>query len=106
MPILILVALLILMLMGFWVVGHVIGLLIMLALAAFIGYLADSLLPGRVPYGWPGLALIGLVGGWLGTALFGRMGPNLFGLWVIPAFIGALILTGVISLLAGRRAAY
>ena len=102
------IALLVGLVVTFWLVGHLVGLALMLLMAALVAYVADSLVPGRVPYGWPGLALVGLVGGWIGTALVGRIGPHLFGVWVVPAFVGALVLTLVISLVAGRsrRGAY
>ena len=56
------IALLVGLVVTFWLVGHLVGLALMLLMAALVAYVADSLVPGRVPYGWPGLALVGLVG--------------------------------------------
>lgn len=102
MPILlvVLVILAILALFGmFTIVGDVIGLVLTLVVAAIVGALADAVVPGNVPYGFLGSMLAGIVGSWLGVALLGTIGPVLFGIPIISALIGALIVTFVYSLL-------
>ncbi len=98
-----LIAIVLLLVLGFWIVGNLIGLLLMLLMAAAVGWLADMIVPGEVPYGLPGLIAVGLVGGWIGVLLFGHMGPHILGIQVVPAFLGALILAFVIQVVAGRR---
>ncbi|MHB1414794.1 MAG: GlsB/YeaQ/YmgE family stress response membrane protein [Chloroflexota bacterium] len=69
-----------------------IGLLVMLAVAGVIGWLADLIVPGRLPYGWLGAIVAGLVGAWIGTALIGDFGPALAGIELIPALVGAVVI--------------
>ena len=71
---------------------NLVHLLLMLFIAGLVGALADAVVPGRLPYGWLGAILAGLVGGWLGTLLLGQMGPSIFDIRVVPAFVGAVIL--------------
>jgi len=90
-------------------VGNVVGILLTLLFAGLIGWAADAILPGHVPFGFIGAILAGLVGSWLGVALFGTIGPTIFHIPVISAFLGALIIALVYSLLVvpltSRRAA-
>ena len=58
----------------------VLGFLLLLIVAAIIGWLADLTVPGRLPYGWIGAIIAGLVGAWIGTALLGSFGPVVAGL--------------------------
>ena len=92
------------LMLSFWVVGHAIGLVLMLFMAGLVGWLADAIVPGRLPYGWLGAIAAGLIGSWLGTLVLGHLGPNLFGVPVIPAFVGAVILA-VVAELAGKALA-
>ena len=43
------------------------------------------------------LFMAGLAGSWLGVLLIGHRGPILFGVPLIPGFVGALILAFVLS---------
>ncbi|HEY7063588.1 MAG TPA: GlsB/YeaQ/YmgE family stress response membrane protein [Chloroflexota bacterium] len=85
----------------FWMLGGIIHLLLMLFMAGLVGWLADQVIPGRIPYGWLGAIAAGLLGSWLGTALIGYVGPRIFGIPVIPALVGAIILA-VVAELAGK----
>lgn len=108
-----LLSLLILLLVGLvWFTGKFIGVIATLVIAGLVGALADSIVPGDIPFGWLGSILAGLVGSWLGVWLFGVMnigtGPVLFDIPLIPAFVGALILAFIASFLSrsalgGRR---
>ena len=84
----------------FWslsIVGSLIGaaihLIAMLVVAGIVGWLADLVVPGRLPWGWLGAVFAGLLGGLLGTLVLGSLGPEIFGVRVIPAFLGAVVLT-------------
>ncbi|MHB8992425.1 MAG: GlsB/YeaQ/YmgE family stress response membrane protein [Chloroflexota bacterium] len=82
------------------------GVIVTLLIAGLVGWLADVIVPGRMPWGWLGAILAGLVGSWLGTALLGRMGPVIAGIPIIPALIGAIILALIVELVfkaGGRR---
>lgn len=100
MPILLFLLLLLLLLaLFFWISFNVVGLLIMLLVAGFVGWLADVIVPGRLPWGWLGAILAGLAGSWLGIALIGDRGPSLAGIPPLPALLGAIILAIVAQLI-------
>ena len=66
---------------------------------------------GKLPLGWLGAVLTGLIGGWLGHFLFTLQPLNqiqlpqlvFFGVDLVPAFIGALIIAFVAQLFTMRR---
>jgi uncharacterized membrane protein YeaQ/YmgE (transglycosylase-associated protein family) len=99
----VLVALLVLAVMWTFiqVAGNLLHLVLVLFMAGVVGYVADLLVPGRLPWGWLGAVVAGLVGSWLGTVLLGPLGPRIFGIQVIPALAGAVILA-VGAELAGK----
>jgi uncharacterized membrane protein YeaQ/YmgE (transglycosylase-associated protein family) len=110
MGILIVGILLILLLGGFMVVlGYqLLGLLLMFLVAGAIGAGADALIPGRLPGGWLGAVVAGILGGFVGNLVlrpFGMsgFGPGLFGIDLIPAFVGAVVITALAELLTGSR---
>lgn len=70
---------------------------------AIIGVVAGAITSRDVPFGWVGNILAGLVGAWLGQSLFGTWGPQLAGMAIIPALIGAIILVLLVSWLLGKR---
>ncbi len=80
-----------------------IGLGLHLLMAGLIGALADSIVPGTLPWGWVGAILAGLVGSWLGVLILGHLGPVLFGIPIIPGFVGAVILAFALSLVTRSR---
>jgi uncharacterized membrane protein YeaQ/YmgE (transglycosylase-associated protein family) len=88
---------------------HVVGFLLLLLVAGFIGWLADRVVPGRLPGGWLGAVLAGIVGGFVGNFVLrplglDHFGPSLFGVQLIPAFVGAVVVALVIELLSNSRA--
>ncbi len=86
-----------------WLTFSLVGLMLTLFMAGLIGWAADAVVPGRLPGGWLGAALAGIVGGFVGSLLLGNLGPNLFGVRVIPAFFGALAVVVVAQLSVGYR---
>lgn len=80
------------------------GVILTLAIAAVVGFLADRIVPGKLPYGWVGATAAGLLGSWLGSTLFGRFGPVVARIPIIPALIGAIIVAFVVELLIKRGA--
>jgi uncharacterized membrane protein YeaQ/YmgE (transglycosylase-associated protein family) len=93
MPVILGIVLVVVAVMIFFSVAmNLVHLLLMLFIAGLVGALADAIVPGRLPYGWLGAIVAGLVGGWLGTLLLGHMGPSIFGVPLLPAFVGAVIL--------------
>jgi uncharacterized membrane protein YeaQ/YmgE (transglycosylase-associated protein family) len=92
---------------GMWVTVGLFALLVTLLVAGFIGWLADLVVPGQLPYGWLGAVLTGIIGGWLGNLLFVSMhlglGPQLAGIHLIPAFVGAVLVAVAAELFTTRR---
>jgi uncharacterized membrane protein YeaQ/YmgE (transglycosylase-associated protein family) len=52
-----------------------------------------------LPYGWLGNIVVGVIGGMIGQYLLGQWGPNLFGVYVVQTFIGALVFILVAKLI-------
>lgn len=77
------------------------GVVLMLITAAFIGWIADMVVPGRLPLGWIGSIMAGLVGAWIGTAIIGEWGPTVGGLALVPGIIGAVIFAFLVRILLG-----
>lgn len=76
-----------------------VGLLVMLLVAGFVGWVADLVVPGEMPYGWLGAIVAGLLGAFLGTMLFGRLGPTVAGIPFVSALLGAIIIAFVVNVL-------
>jgi uncharacterized membrane protein YeaQ/YmgE (transglycosylase-associated protein family) len=79
------------------------GFLVMLLVAAIIGFVGEALVPGAMPGGWAGAIVAVLLGSALGGYMFGGLvpsGPVLAGFALIPSIIGAalvVLLFGLIS---------
>ena len=82
----------------FWIVGHLVGLVIALIIAGLIGLLAERIVPGRLPHGLAGAVVAGLIGTWLGALLLGHLGPAIFGIALLPATVGAIIVVAAAKL--------
>lgn len=105
--VILLIVLLVLGWLTFMIVGSVVGLVLTLLVAGVIGWLADLVVPGELPGGWVGAVIAGLVGGFIGRALFHWLnwgtGFPVFGVDVIPAFVGAVIVAVAAELLTNSR---
>lgn len=82
-----------------------VGTVLMLFIAGVVGWLADRIVPGELPYGFLGAVLAGLVGSWIGQLILGDFGPSLFGIELIPALAGAVIVAGAVELAGGKALA-
>lgn len=94
--------LLALAIVGIWLTFSLLGVLVTLVVAAVVGVIADKIVPGDLPYGWLGAIGAGLLGSWLGSMIIGRLGPELAGIPLLPALVGAVILAFGIELLQKR----
>ena len=86
-----------------WLTSSLIGLVLTLFMAGLVGWAADAVIPGKLPGGWLGAVLAGIVGGFLGSLVLGSFGPSLFGVRIIPAFAGALVIAVVAEFAVGSR---
>lgn len=66
------------------------GLLVLLIIAAICGALGEMIGGVKVPGGWIGSIVAGLIGAWIGGMLL-TFGPVIGGIQVIPAIIGAIL---------------
>ena len=97
---LILLGLLILMSVMASLTFSFVHLIVMFAIAGFVGWLADLVVPGELPFGWLGAILAGILGGWIGGAVLGNFGPTLYNVSLIPTFLGAVVLAAGVRLVA------
>ena len=89
-------------------IGFTFGLLLTLIVAGLVGWAADMVVPGRLPGGWIGAVLTGIIGGFIGAWLFNVLGIHdpgfsLFGVDLIPAFVGAVIVAFAAQVFTTRR---
>lgn len=111
MPVLMLFLLILFVVFLFWITAKIVGVILTLVVAGLVGFLADSVIPGDVPFGWLGAILAGLIGSWLGVWIFdmlnlpeGILRLPIAGIPIIPAFVGALILSFIASLVFHQSA--
>lgn len=78
------------------------GFLVLLIVAAIVGAIAEAVAGAKVGPGWIGTIIVGLIGAWIGQALF-RIGPLVGGVYLISAIIGSIILVLLLKLITGRR---
>lgn len=89
--------------------GFTIGLLLTLLVSGLVGWAADLVVPGgSLPGGWLGAVLTGILGGFVGAWLFAVLGIHdpafrLFGVDLIPAFVGAVVIALAAQLFTSRR---
>jgi len=83
---------------------QLIGLVLFLAVAGLVGWLADAIVPGELPYGWLGAIAAGLIGSFLGRLLIGPWGPAIFGIHVVPALLGAIVVAFVADIVFKKAA--
>ena len=76
------------------------GFLITLVVAALAGWIGDALVRNDMPGGFWGALLAGLVGSWIGAYIpvFNALGPNLWGVAIIPTILGAAIFIFILGL--------
>jgi uncharacterized membrane protein YeaQ/YmgE (transglycosylase-associated protein family) len=86
-----------------WLTFSLLGVILTLVVAGLVGWAADAVVPGRLPGGWIGAVLAGIVGGFIGTLTLGKIGPTIFDINLIPAFIGAAAIAVVAELAVGSR---
>ena len=74
------------------------GLLVLLIIAAICGAVGEMIGGVKMPAGWIGSIVAGLVGAWIGGMLL-HFGPVIGGIQVIPAIIGAILFVLVLRLI-------
>ena len=92
---LILLLVLIALIFSIYLTVSFLGLLVTLVIAGIVGWLAYKFVPVKLPYGFLGAVVAGLIGSWIGGWLLGDVGPEIGGIAVFPALVGSLILAVV-----------
>ncbi len=67
-----------------------------LIVGGVIGWLAGAILGKDIPGGIIGNIIAGMLGSWLGGQFF-QFGPELGGIFIFPALLGAIILIAIVS---------
>jgi uncharacterized membrane protein YeaQ/YmgE (transglycosylase-associated protein family) len=83
-----------------WTFG--LNFLIYLVVAAVVGFVAESLVGRRLPFGFVGAIIAALVGAWLLTKVIiinGIGDINVYGVLIFRALVGAIILVAIWQLL-------
>ena len=78
----------------------VLSFILFLAVAAACAWIAAAIVPTKIPGGFFAAAVSGIVGAWLGSSLFGHLGPNLIGVPIFPAILGSAILVFALAFLS------
>ncbi len=81
----------------FAAVKSIVGLIFLVCMSAGVAFLADAMIPGKQLGGFLPAAGAGILGSGLGVMLIGHKGPILFGVPLVPGFLGSLILVALIS---------
>lgn len=77
---------------------------ILLVVVAFVaGAIGEAIAGGKVPGGWLGSTVAGLIGAWIGSMLL-HFGPVVAGIQLIPAIIGAALFVFILRMLFRVRA--
>lgn len=71
--------------------------------AGIVGTLADKIVPGDLPFGMPGAILAGWLGFVLGHSLIGSFGPSIAGYYLLPGFLGAVIIAFLAEVLGSKK---
>lgn len=78
----------------------ILGLLVFLLVAAVCAWIGEAIAPGSIPGGFFASAIVGVIGAWIGTSLFGHFGPDIGGIAVLPAIIGSALCVFGMALLS------
>lgn len=73
-----------------------------LIVGGIIGAAAEYLMKRDVPGGIFGNIILGFVGSWVGSLIFGDWGWNISGFAVFPAILGGIIVVLLYEAIAGR----
>ena len=100
---LILLLLLLVFILGIWVTVSLLGLIVTLVIAGLVGGLASRFIPVKLPYGFLGAIVAGLLGSWLGGWLLGDVGPAIGDVAIGPAFVGSLLVALIATVVLKNR---
>jgi len=82
------------------ILGFIGSLIVTIIIVAIVEMVSRT----KLPYGWLGNIVVGLIGGVVGQYILGQFGPFIFGVYLIPTFVGSLILIVVAKWIMGQIA--
>ena len=74
-----------------------------LIVGGLIGFIAGGITRKGGAMGIIANIIAGLLGSYVGQALFGTWGPNLAGMAIVPSVLGAVIVIAVVSFFFGKK---
>ncbi|KAA1042413.1 GlsB/YeaQ/YmgE family stress response membrane protein [Macrococcus equipercicus] len=75
------------------------GLILTLIMGGLIGWIAGMIMGTDIPGGKIGNIIAGLIGASLGGFLLGSWGPSIWGVHILPALIGTILLIAIVSII-------
>ena len=75
--------------------------ILFLIVAATCAFIAERLVPNKMPGGFLVNAIVGIIGAWLGGSMIGHIGPDLFGVSLLPAILGSAVFVFLASIISG-----
>lgn len=99
----VLIALLFAFVIGFAILKKLVLIGMGIVVSGLVGTAADKVVPGDLPGGIPGAILAGWLGFILGHMLLGNFGPSLAGVYLLPAFLGAVVIAFLAELVMAKK---
>ncbi|TDM12207.1 GlsB/YeaQ/YmgE family stress response membrane protein [Macrococcus lamae] len=75
------------------------GLILTLIMGGLIGWIAGMIMGTDIPGGKIGNIIAGLIGATLGGYLLGSWGPEIWGVSILPALVGTILLIAIVSII-------
>ncbi|TDL98971.1 GlsB/YeaQ/YmgE family stress response membrane protein [Macrococcus brunensis] len=77
------------------------GFILMLIMGGLIGWVAGMIMGTDIPGGKIGNIIAGLLGASIGGSLLGHWGPEIWGVYILPALVGTILLIAIVSIVLG-----
>ncbi|UJS28363.1 GlsB/YeaQ/YmgE family stress response membrane protein [Macrococcoides canis] len=74
------------------------GFILMLIMGGLIGWIAGMIMGTDIPGGKIGNIIAGLLGASIGGKLLGAWGPEIWGVYILPALVGTVLLIAIVSI--------
>jgi uncharacterized membrane protein YeaQ/YmgE (transglycosylase-associated protein family) len=76
------------------------GFILTVVVAVLIGWAGDALAKNKMPGGFWGASLAGMVGAWIGAYFpyFNASWPRIFGIAIVPTILGAAVFAFLLGL--------
>ncbi len=101
----ILIALLLAFVVGIFILQKLILIGVGIIVSGLVGAAADKVVPGDLPGGVLGAVMAGWLGFILGHKILGDLGPSIAGVYLLPAFAGAVVLAFLAEIFLSKKKA-